>query len=88
MIYCSIGDMKLILKILTFIALWTLVVIIVIYVDPVLIRDTGIPGLYLPMIVPLWIALVYTLSWIVGIGWVATLVGTVVTTILAIMLVL
>ncbi len=80
--------MKLILKILTFIALWTLVVIIVIYVDPVLIRDMGIPGLYLPMIVPLWIALVYTLSWIVGIGWVATLVGTVVTTILAIMLVL
>lgn len=80
--------MKLILRIMTFVALWSLVGIIVVYVDPALIRDMGIVGLYTPMIAAVWMALVYTISWIMGISWIAIGIGSIITTILALLLIL
>ena len=80
--------MKLLLRIVTFAALWSLVGVIVAYVDPVLIRDMGIIGLYLPMIAAVWIALIYTITWIMGFSWIAIGIGSIITTILALLLIL
>lgn len=80
--------MKLILRVVTLVALWAFVAVSVIYVDPALIRDVGVPGLYLPMLLSIWIALVYTMSWIMGLSWIAIGVGSIITTILALLLIL
>lgn len=80
--------MKIALRIVTFVALWGLVGIIVVYVDPSLIRDTVVTGLYLPILIPIWLASVYTAAWIMGLKWFAFAIGTIVTTIIALLLVL
>lgn len=52
--------MKIVLKLLGLLALWSLVAGIVILVDPVLLRDILVPGAYLPFLVILFGALWYT----------------------------
>jgi hypothetical protein len=54
--------MKWIPKIISLIFLWGSVAYIILYVDPDLLKDILIPGLYLPFFVMLTIALWYTIA--------------------------
>lgn len=58
-------------KILSLILLWGVVTLIIIYVDPSTIRDVGIEGVYLPLLIAVFIASAYSMfllsgAWIVG----------------------
>jgi len=54
--------MKLIPKLLSLISLWSAVGVVLVYVEPELIRDIIIHGLYLPFFGLLTLAIWYTLS--------------------------
>lgn len=54
--------MKWIPRILSLIFLWGLVVFVILYIEPELIRDIMIPGLYLPFFALITITIWYTLS--------------------------
>lgn len=52
--------MKWIFKILGLLAVWSIPVGIVVFVDPALIKDVLIPGSYLPFLVAIFFAVLYT----------------------------
>jgi hypothetical protein len=52
--------MKILLKLLALLALWSLVAGVIVLVDPALLRDVLFPGLYLPFLVILFVAVWYT----------------------------
>lgn len=47
-------------------SLWLVVGSVIVYIDPLTIRDVLIPGLYLPLLVITWLALAYSLSLLVS----------------------
>lgn len=49
-------------KLLSVVFLWALVFYLILFVDPELIRDIGIKGVYLPFLLSLFLAFVYTFS--------------------------
>jgi len=52
--------MSKLLKLTALISLWSLVAFVLITVDPYLIRDVGLPGLYLPFMALVYVAVLYT----------------------------
>lgn len=67
--------MKLVLKALGVISLWSIVIGIVIFVDPSLLRDILIPGLYLPFVFAVFVALGYTILVITHSFWLSLVVA-------------
>lgn len=49
-------------KIISMLGLWGAVALVIIYIDPQLLKDILIPGLYLPFYILLLISLWYTIS--------------------------
>lgn len=47
-------------------SLWLVVGSVIVYIDPLTIRDVLIPGLYLPLLVITWLALAYSISLLVS----------------------
>lgn len=43
-------------------SLWLVVGSVITYIDPITIRDLLIPGIYLPILVIIWLATAYSLS--------------------------
>ncbi len=60
--------MQNILKIISVISVWSVLVAMIIYVDPETIRDILIPQLYLPMVVMVGITVGYTAGQLIT-GW-------------------
>lgn len=60
--------MQNILKIISVVSVWSVLITMVIYVDPESIRDILIPQLYLPMVVMVGITIGYTLGQLIT-GW-------------------
>lgn len=60
--------MQNILKIISVVSVWSVLITMVIYVDPESIRDILIPQLYLPMVVMVGITFGYTLGQLIT-GW-------------------
>src|SRR5688572_9198475 len=71
--------MQWILKVLGLLGLWSIVVGIIVLVDPLLVRDVGIPGLYLPLLVALFFALWYSALLIFHKGSIAILIASLIT---------
>ena len=47
-------------------SLWLVVGSVIVYIDPMTIRDVLIPGLYLPLLVITWLALAYSISLLIS----------------------
>lgn len=52
--------MNLLLKFISAVMLWGIVVYMIIYVDPATVKDVGIEGAYLPLLIPFFASCWYT----------------------------
>jgi len=57
-------NMQTVMKILGMLVLWSLVVGMIVLVDPILVRDIGWERSYLPMVGLFGLAIVYTVGWL------------------------
>lgn len=55
-----------ILELLAMLALWGVVGVVVWYVDPNIVRDVLVPRIHLPILVIMWVATAYTVSFFVS----------------------
>jgi len=77
--------LRFVLRSLGFVALWGLVGAVVIYVDPNIIRDIGLYGVYLPMVVVVGGAIFYTTVLIGGVNKFTVLVTIILTLFVALL---
>lgn len=61
--------MKIVLKTVSLILLWGMVVYVIMFVDPESVKDVGIPGSYLPLLAPFFAAVWYTGYLILKVFW-------------------
>lgn len=57
-------------KIISLLLLWGLVAGVIVYVDPQSIRDIGVEGLYLPLLIAVLLAVWYSMTLLTRSGWV------------------
>lgn len=77
---------KIFLRILGLMGLWGVVVGIVVWIDPDVIRDVIIPGFYLPMWGATSIAIGYTIFWIMGFSKYSVLISLILSIFVALLL--
>lgn len=69
-------------KLLTILVLWSSVAYMVLFIDPMLLKDVGLPGFYLPFVGMITLASWYTMAVFAKRGWGAMVVAIVILAVL------